>query len=85
MRSWWARASRYVREDLREIISPSSIPDPPGTPPAPPSRSLREWAEVRFMQPLCTVWLCSAWFYAITEHAYVLNSHRSSVAQHATI
>lgn len=37
----WRRASRYVRYDLREIIVPSSLPNPPDEQIAPP----RTWKE----------------------------------------
>ena len=31
VRNVWRKVADYVRYDLREIIVPSSLPDPPGT------------------------------------------------------
>lgn len=46
MKRAWTRLSRYVREDLREIAAPSSLPDPPGA--ALKRRlTLKQWREVR--------------------------------------
>lgn len=45
----WRRASNYVRHDLREIVAPSSLPDPPGLPDDPPPRT---WAESWAVRPL---------------------------------
>ncbi len=46
MKRAWTRLARYVREDLREIAAPSSLPDPPGA--ALKRRlTLKQWREVR--------------------------------------
>jgi hypothetical protein len=41
------RAVRYLRHDLREIIAPTSIPNPPGYVPPPPQSLGERWATVR--------------------------------------
>lgn len=41
------RAVRYLRHDLREIIAPSSIPNPPGYVPPPPQSLGEHWSTLR--------------------------------------
>lgn len=36
------RVRNYIRYDLKEILNPSSLPDPPGTPPR-RTLTLKEW------------------------------------------
>lgn len=46
------KTKNYVFNDLREIIAPTSLPDPPGYV-APPKVSKRDWLKVRATQLCC--------------------------------
>jgi hypothetical protein len=46
MKGAWRRLMNYVRHDLREIVAPSSLPDPPGVKPE-RRLTLQEWRQVR--------------------------------------
>ena len=73
----WRRASNYVRHDLREIVAPSSLPDPPGLPDDPPPRT---WAESWAVRPLlpCACIRSITGFSSARNTACVASSERDS-------
>ena len=58
LRRAWRRAARYVREDLREIVAPRPMPDPPDLPPLPPRQTWRQFVQARPPHALCQRSLC---------------------------
>jgi hypothetical protein len=42
-RPLWKRVIRYVKYDLREIVAPRSMPDPPGYEPPPKITWKQDW------------------------------------------
>ena len=55
MKAVWRRARDYVKYDLREIIAPSSIPDPPETEKI-PKLTWQEYREVRSKVAAVLLW-----------------------------